>query len=150
MYILTQGNLLLAHTEAIVNPVNTVGVMGKGLALQFRNAYPENYREYKQACELGYLSPGKMFIHCLPDKRYIINFPTKRHWSKPSRMDYIALGLKALVADVQRLGIKSVAIPPLGCGLGGLPWVIVKELMIEHFIKAPNVYWFIFEPQESQ
>ncbi|MCO5761728.1 MAG: macro domain-containing protein, partial [Chromatiaceae bacterium] len=125
MFELTRGNLLEADVEAVVNTVNTEGVMGKGVALQFRKAYPDNYEAYRRACEADEVQPGRMFIfdrQALTNPRFIVNFPTKRHWRSPSRMEDIESGLKALVADVHRLGIRSVAVPPLGCGLGGLPW----------------------------
>ena len=142
-----QGNLLEEETEALVNTVNCVGVMGKGLALQFKGAFPENFQNYKQACEAQKVQPGKMFITST-DKtfpRYIINFPTKRHWRGKSRIEDIEAGLKALVVEVERLNIKSIAIPPLGCGHGGLSWTVVKPLIIAAFAELPDVKVVIFE-----
>ena len=121
MIELTQGDILHADAEALVNTVNCVGVMGRGIALQFKKAFPENFKRYKAVCDKKELQPGKMFIHDLNrllNPRYVINFPTKRHWKGKSRMEDIEAGLKALVAEVCQRNIHSIAIPPLGCGLG--------------------------------
>jgi len=149
MFELMRGNLLEADVEAVVNTVNTEGIMGKGIALQFRKAYPENYDAYKRACEVGEVQPGSMFIHdqrSLANPRYIINFPTKRHWRANSRMEDIESGLAALVKDVKRLGVRSVAVPPLGCGLGGLSWREVQPRMHQAFEELPEVRWMVYEP----
>lgn len=149
MFELTRGNLLEADVEAVVNTVNTEGIMGKGVALQFRKAYPENYEAYRRACEAGEVQPGRMFVfdrQSLTNPRYIINFPTKRHWRSKSRMEDIESGLVALVADVRRLGIRSVAVPSLGCGLGGLPWPEVQRRMRAAFEQVPDVRWQVYEP----
>src|SRR6516162_7903389 len=113
------GNLLDADVQALVNTVNTVGVMGKGIALQFKKAYPENYRAYKKACDAGQVQPGQMLTYDLgglQNPRYIINFPTKRHWRGGSKIEDIESGLVALIKEVERLKIESIALPPLGCG----------------------------------
>ncbi len=149
MFELVQGNLFDADAEAFVNTVNTEGVMGKGVALQFRNAYPDNYKAYRRACRAGDVRPGRMFIHhcnSLSNPKYIINFPTKRHWRSKSRLDDIETGLQALICDVRRLGIRSVAVPPLGCGLGGLSWEEVQHLMRLAFEELPEVRWLVYEP----
>lgn len=149
MFELTQGNLLKADVEAVVNAVNTEGVMGKGIALQFRNAYPDNYEAYRLACEGNDVTPGRMFVfprQSLTNPRYIINFPTKRHWKAKSRMEDIESGLTALVSDVRRLGIRSIAVPALGCGLGGLPWPEVERRMRDAFEQLPKVHWLVYEP----
>ncbi len=152
MIRLIQGDLLKADVEAVVNAVNTQGVMGKGLALQFRERYPDNYQAYRQACQAGAVRPGRMLI-CTRDPserpRYIINFPTKRHWRNPSRMEDIESGLAALVAEVRCLGIRSVAVPALGCGLGGLPWPGVYERMRHAFEATPDVLWLVYGPGGS-
>jgi len=119
------GNLLEANAEALVNTVNTVGVMGKGIALQFRQAFPENYQAYQKACKHNEVKPGHMFVYktgLLTNPRFIINFPTKRHWMEKARMEDIKSGLRDLMAIIKREGIRSVAVPPLGCGSGGLDW----------------------------
>lgn len=125
----TQGNLLEANTEALINTVNEIGVMGKGIALMFRDTYPENNRLYEAACKAKEVHVGKMFVVREADlfgKRWIINFPTKKHWRHPSKMEWIREGLKDLVRVIRENGIKSVALPPLGCGNGGLDWSQVR------------------------
>lgn len=136
---LVHGDILAAEAEALVNPVNCVGVMGKGLALQFKRAFPENYIAYYKACKEGLVKPGTVFVysdpmHMLP--HHIINFPTKRHWRDKSHMGDIALGLVSLVSEVRRLNIMSIAIPPLGCGLGGLQWGEVLPCIQKTFTNA--------------
>ncbi|MEJ7809339.1 MAG: macro domain-containing protein [Gemmatimonadaceae bacterium] len=145
----TRGDLLAADTEAIVNTVNCVGVMGRGIALQMKNAFPANFREYAAACRRGEVEPGRMLVHETGDltgPRYIINFPTKRHWRGRSRLADIESGLDALVAEVRRLGIHSIALPPLGCGLGGLDWADVRPLIERAFAPLPDVRVVVFEP----
>jgi O-acetyl-ADP-ribose deacetylase (regulator of RNase III) len=149
MIDITRGNLLLAEAEALVNTVNCVGFMGKGIALQFKQAFPANFRTYEAACAAEEVVPGRMLIHDnggLVNPRWIINFPTKRHWRGKSRLEDIASGLKALVADVQRLGIRSIAVPPLGCGLGGLDWAVVRPMIEDAFSALPDVQVLLFEP----
>lgn len=149
MIELTRGNLLEAPVEALVNTVNCVGFMGKGIALQFKQAFPTNFKHYETACHAGDVVPGKMMIHDnggLVNPRYIINFPTKRHWKGKSRLEDVESGLKAMVADVQRLGIRSIAVPPLGCGLGGLEWRVVRPMIEQAFVALPNVQVLLFEP----
>lgn len=144
-----QGNLLEENAEALVNTVNCVGVMGKGIALQFKQAFPENFRQYEKACRVDEVQPGRMFIvptGSLFYPRYIINFPTKRHWRGKSKIEDIKSGLKALVAEVQELSISSIAIPPLGCGNGGLDWAKVRPLIESAFAKLPEVKVIVFEP----
>ena len=129
---LTQGNLLLAPVAALVNTVNTEGVMGKGLALQFRQAYELNYKLYRQACKEGRVRVGEMFVTETGEAfgpRYIINFPTKRHWKEASRMEYITAGLESLKTVLREKGIESMAMPPLGCGNGGLAWADVRPVI---------------------
>lgn len=144
------GNLLKAEAEALVNTVNCVGVMGKGVALQFRQAFPENFRRYQSACRAGEVQPGKMFVvptMNLGSPKYIINFPTKRHWKGKSRIQDIRSGLEALVSEVRRLGIRSIAIPPLGCGNGGLDWADVRPLIETAFAELPDVQVILFAPE---
>ncbi|MBW4666301.1 MAG: macro domain-containing protein [Cyanomargarita calcarea GSE-NOS-MK-12-04C] len=144
-----QGNLLSENAEALVNTVNCVGVMGKGIALQFKRAYPENFRSYEKACKAGEVEPGRMFIFStgnLFNPKYIINFPTKRHWKGNSKIEDIQSGLVALVQQVQQLGITSIAIPPLGCGNGGLDWAVVKPRIESAFSELPDVSVILYEP----
>lgn len=147
---LRHGNILDADAEALVNTVNTVGVMGKGIALQFRQAFPRNYEVYRRACEKGEVQPGRMLIVStdrLENPRFIVNFPTKRHWKGKSRIDDIKEGLNALVHDVRRLGIQSIAIPPLGCGNGGLEWIVVKPIIEQAMAALPGVRVLVYEPR---
>lgn len=119
-----QGDILNAQADALVNTVNCVGVMGRGIALQFKKAFPDMFKAYAAVCKRGELKPGRVLaydLNRLERPRYVINLPTKRHWRGKSRMKDIEAGLQALVSEVQRLGLKSVAVPPLGCGPGG--WI---------------------------
>lgn len=144
-----QGNLLEAEAEALVNTVNCVGFMGKGIALQFKQAFPENFQAYRRACEQSQLHPGRMFVFKTGSSigpKYVINFPTKRHWKGKSRIEDIDSGLDALVEDVARLGIKSIAVPPLGCGLGGLDWEKVRPRIEQAFKAVPDVRVLLFAP----
>jgi O-acetyl-ADP-ribose deacetylase (regulator of RNase III) len=143
------GNLLDSDAEALINTVNTVGVMGKGLAAQFKRAFPENYWAYHRACEAGAVRTGQMFIWVLGDGRYIINFPTKKHWRLGSNLPDIRTGLDDLVHQIQELSIRSVAIPPLGCGFGGLRWADVRPLIEGAFDKAPDVEVILFPPRRA-
>lgn len=144
------GNLLEADVEALVNSVNTVGVMGKGVALQFRQAYPNNYAAYLRACKHEEVQPGSMFVvpaGALANPRYIINFPTKRHWRHRSRLSDIKLGLVDLVEVIKNLDIKSIALPPLGCGNGGLRWADVRPAIEEALQALPaNIKVLVYEP----
>lgn len=145
-----QGNLLASNAEAIVNTVNCVGVMGKGIALQFKQAFPHNFQIYEQACRSKQVQPGKMLVvpaDIVANPKYIINFPTKRHWKGKSRLEDIKSGLPALVEAVKDLGVTSVAVPPLGCGNGGLDWSEVAPLIEAAFVELPNVQVFIYTPE---
>jgi O-acetyl-ADP-ribose deacetylase (regulator of RNase III) len=150
MIEITRGNLLEADVEAIVNTVNTVGVMGKGIALQFKKAFPENFTIYKKACDAKELHPGKMLVVAtnaiIGTPRYIINFPTKRHWRGKSKMEDIDSGLAALTEEVRSRAIKSIAVPPLGCGNGGLRWSEVLPRITNAFADLPDVRVLVFEP----
>jgi O-acetyl-ADP-ribose deacetylase (regulator of RNase III) len=124
------GDILDADTEAIVNPVNTVGVMGTGLALQFKRKYPKMFREYLSACRRGELKVGRVLVHSVRGyPRLVVNFPTKRDWRDPSQLEWIEWGLADLQALIGELTIRSIAIPPLGCGHGGLGWSDVRKLI---------------------
>jgi O-acetyl-ADP-ribose deacetylase (regulator of RNase III) len=149
MIKLTQGNLLKAGTEALVNTVNTVGVMGKGIALQFKRAFPENYAFYRSACERGEVQPGRMLVFetgWIGPPRSIINFPTKRDWRAPSRLEDIERGLAALVEEITTRGIRSIAIPPLGCGNGGLDWQEVRPRIESALLGLEGVDILLYEP----
>lgn len=147
---LRTGDILKADAEAIVNTVNCVGVMGRGIALQFKKAFPANFRVYALACEAGEVQPGKMFVHdtgSFTNPRYIINFPTKRHWKGKSRMEDIDSGLAALAQEVSERGIKSIAVPPLGAGLGGLDWDNVRPRIEAALRDLPDLDVLIYEPK---
>jgi O-acetyl-ADP-ribose deacetylase (regulator of RNase III) len=149
MIRLTQGNLLEAPVEALVNTVNTVGVMGKGVALQFKEAYPENFRRYAQSCKLGEVRVGRMFVtelSCLFGPRWIINFPTKEHWRNRTQTAWIEEGLEDLRRVIREKKIASIAVPPLGCGNGGLRWQDVRPLIEEALGGLPNLEVHLYEP----
>lgn len=146
-----KGNLLEDKSEALVNTVNCVGVMGKGIALQFKQAYPDVFKEYEKQCRLGNVKIGKMLVvptNSLLDRKYIINFPTKKHWKEKSKISYIEDGLKDLKKVINDLDIKSIAIPPLGCGNGGLKWAKVRSL-IQHTFENSPIEIFVYEPSGS-
>ena len=137
MFKYKTGDILTEETDALVNMVNCVGAMGRGIALQFKNAFPDNFKAYAEACKRQEVQPGRMFVFDtgrLTNPRYIINFPTKRHWRGKSRMADIEAGLKALQDVIRERNIRSLAIPPLGTGLGGLNWNEVR-LRIEEALE---------------
>ena len=128
--------------------MNTVGVMGKGIALQFKQAFPDVFKQYAKDCKKGLVQVGKMHIvevEGLTAPKYVINFPTKEHWRNPSKLEYIQEGLKDLVRVVEDLEIKSIALPPLGCGNGGLDWQVVCPMILEAF-QPLNVEVHLYEP----
>ena len=146
------GDILREDVEAIVNTVNCVGIMGRGLALQFKNKFPQNFKEYQLACTNKEVQLGKMFVHQtgqLINPKYIINFPTKGHWKQNSKIEDISNGLDDLITIIEKYSIKSIAIPPLGSGLGGLDWKMVKKL-IEEKLKNINCTVILFEPLEQK
>ena len=146
----TQGDLLAADAEALVNTVNCVGIMGRGVALQFKEAFPDNFTAYAQACKEGQVQPGRMFVFAtgqLTNPKWIINFPTKRHWRGNSRMEDIESGLVALREEIKARGIRSIAMPPLGSGLGGLPWPAVKTRIVNALEDMPDLKVCLFEPR---
>lgn len=146
------GDIIAEDVEALVNTVNCVGIMGRGIALQFKNAFPENFEAYKAACHREEVQPGRMFVfetNQLTNPRYIINFPTKRHWRGKSRTEDIEAGLKTLVQEITNLGIRSIAIPPLGSGLGGLNWWDVRYKIADALSILPDVKVVVFEPRDA-
>jgi O-acetyl-ADP-ribose deacetylase (regulator of RNase III) len=149
MLKLIQGNLLLARTEAVVNTVNTVGVMGKGIALAVKETYPLAFSEYEAACRAGHVQIGRMFVSenkTLDGPRWIIHFPTKKHWRNPSKLEWIEAGLADLRNLILERGIHSIAVPPLGCGQGGLAWSDVRPLIESALGNLPDVEVQLFEP----
>lgn len=148
MITFTQGNLLEARVEALVNTVNTVGVMGKGIALMFKERFAENFRRYAAACKAREVQTGKMFVtpvHELDGPRWIVNFPTKQHWRSPSRLEWVQEGLQDLRRFLLEQHIQSVAIPPLGAGNGGLEWAKVRE-QITQTLGDLDIEILVFEP----
>ena len=150
-----RGNLLDAPVAALVNPVNTDGIMGAGLAKQFKQKFPWSYTDYHAACNVRAVQIGKMFISdpgtptsaCYPRLQFIIHFPTKKSWRDPSRLSYIVAGLVDLVKKVRGFEIPSLAIPALGCGLGGLQWTDVHPLIVDAFTQLPDVHILLFPPE---
>ena len=143
------GDILAEDAEALVNTVNCVGVMGRGIALQFKRAFPENFKAYAARCKRGEMQPGQVFVFetgQLTHPYYIINFPTKRHWRGKSRMEDIESGLVSLATEIRTRGIRSIAIPPLGSGLGGLEWPEVRRRMQAALEKFDDVKVVVFEP----
>ena len=145
------GDLLIAEREALVNAVNCVGVMGRGVALAFKRRFPDNFKAYKAACDRGELQPGRMFVfetgELMP--RLIINFPTKRDWRARSRLADVEAGLSALVAEIKRHRVHSIALPPLGCGLGGLEWTEVKPRIHRALAGVADLDALVFEPYRN-
>lgn len=144
------GNLLEADVEALVNTVNTVGVMGKGIALQFKQAFPENFKAYEKAHKADELTHGKVLLFSTGEMfnpKYILNFPTKRHWRGKAKMEDIEAGLEDLVRLIQKYEIKSIAIPPLGCGYGGLNWNDVRPRIEEAVSNLPDLEVWLYPPK---
>jgi len=150
-----RGDLFSEPVEALVNTVNCVGVMGKGVALEFKKRWPANFKAYRKLCENKELIPGRMFIfdtkELFPSEgpRYLVNFPTKAHWRSKSKISYVEDGLDALRGEITTHGIKSIAIPPLGCGNGGLDWSDVKPLILSKLSDLEDVEIVVFPPKDS-
>ena len=149
MIELGTGDIFEADVEALVNSVNCVGVMGRGIALQFKNAFPENFKAYEAACKRDEVQPGRMFVYepgKMTNPRYIVNFPTKRHWRAKSRIEDIEAGLDALADEIRARNIRSIAIPPLGSSLGGLDWADVRPRIEAALGNLENLEVLLFEP----
>ncbi len=147
----TTGNILDSSAEALVNTVNCVGIMGRGIALQFKEKFPANFKAYEAACERGELRPGRMFVFptgWVTGPKFIINFPTKRHWRGKSRIEDIQAGLAALKNEIEERGIRSIAIPPLGAGLGGLDWKQVRPCIEQVLKTLSDVRVLVYEPNQ--
>lgn len=140
-------NIFDTKMDAIINPVNCVGVMGKGLALEFKNKYPENFLKYKKVCDNNELTIGKCFT-TFENGKYIVNFPTKNHWKNKSEYSYIEEGMLALIRHINHYNIKSISIPKLGCGLGGLEWNKVKQIIVDNLQPLINDKQIIVEFNE--
>lgn len=131
MLLFVKYDLFSSPAQTLVNTVNTVGVMGKGIAKEFSRRYPQMFQEYEAYCDSGDLITGALHVWRGPD-RWVLNFPTKTTWRKPSKIEYIKQGLETFRQNYTRLGIRSIAFPPLGCGNGGLDWREVKPLMVQY------------------
>lgn len=148
----TQGNLLEANVDALVNAVNTVGVMGKGIALMFKERFPKNYREYVAASQAGEIQIGRMFVSATDEPsnpKWIVNFPTKKHWRHPTKIEWVREGLVALHQVIRDKHIKSIAIPALGCGNGGLNWADVRPLIEEYLSDLADTEIIVYEPTQK-
>lgn len=153
MIQLTRGDLFASDAEALVNPVNCVGVMGKGLAAEFKRIFPAGFRAYAAACRRNEVAPGKMFVFptgLASGPQHVICFPTKRHWRDASRLEDIEVGLVALAELARSRPFRSIAIPPLGCGLGGLQWDEVRPRIESTFSSIADVRAVVFEPAENR
>lgn len=145
---LMYGDLFESKADAIVNPINCVGVMGGGLALEFKNRYPEMFKVYVDLCKAGHLTPGTIYGHRPPSGPVVLNFPTKDHWKDPSLIKYIHEGLPELISTMRDMDLKSVAIPALGCGLGGLNWADVEPVIRKAF-KDTDLEVHLYPPYNS-
>ena len=150
-----QGDILQTTAQALVNPVNCAGVMGKGLARQVKQAHPENFQAYQRACRAGKLRPGTILAHRVQaqdppsELRYILNLPTKRHWKDPSRLEDVRAGIAALVRSAARLELQSVAVPALGAGLGGLDWNLVHQELLQQLQPLDWLQVQVYPPQNQ-
>lgn len=147
------GNLFDSQAEALVNTVNTVGVMGKGIALQFKKLFPNNYKLYKDICDKKDFKIGQLIVardqNVITGEKIIINFPTKKHWKSPSEYEYIEKGIDELIEVIEKQKIKSIAIPPLGSGNGGLQWFKVKDIINDKLSNIENCEIFVYEPNDN-
>ncbi len=141
------GDLLDAPADAICNPVNLAGVMGRGLALQFRTRWPASYRAYRAALRTGQLGRGRIHAHRLPDGRHVLHCPTKDHWRDPSPPELVRATIDAIGPCCARHGIRSVAVPPLGCGLGGLEWNDIRASLLAAAARHPQLHWVLYGPE---
>lgn len=144
------GDLLQSNCQTIANTVNCVGIMGKGIALQFKQAYPAMHAKYREQCQKGQWKPGMVARYMMPNGQQILNVATKDHWSNPSELPWIVGALKRIVDNHERLEITSLAVPKLGCGNGGLDWSIVGPLMAGSLRKLPFDTWIYISPNDTQ
>ena len=142
MITYVRTNIFESNAHVLVNTVNTVGVMGKGLAKEFKRIYPDMFKQYQKFCEDGTLTIGKLQVYKTPNK-WVLNFPTKANWRSPSKLEYIEQGLQKFVANYDRLGVKSIAFPMLGCGNGGLSWEDEVKPLMEKYLESLPIEIFI-------
>ena len=148
-FISTTGNILDSRSQALVNPVNCAGVMSAGLARQFKARYPEMFQHYRADCRSGKVRIGEVNLYPVPGGKTVVNLPTKIEWQNPSNIDYVAWGLTTLREAVQAQGIETVAVPPLGCGLGGLEWTKVQPIIVR-LLDLPDLRVEIYEPARKR
>ncbi len=146
MVTFVKGDIFKSPAQVLTNTVNCVGVMGKGVALEFKNRYPKMFGDYKSKCDLGEVKPGQPYLW-EDDSAQVLNFPTKRHWRDGSLLQDIEDGLKHLASSYEKLGIQSIAMPALGCGLGGLKWSEVQPLIVKYLGNIPDLDVYVYEPQ---
>ena len=149
MILYVKGNLFNSPAQVLVNTVNTVGVMGKGVALEFKRLYPEMYKQYRALCEAGQFDIGLLWLYKSSNK-WVLNFPTKKHWRNPSRVEYIEAGLQKFVATYVEMGIHSIAFPPLGCGNGQLDFEQQVQPLMHRYLRNLPIDIFIYPEKESQ
>lgn len=149
MITFVEGNIFDSPAQVLTNTVNTVGVMGKGLALEFKKSFPAMFGDYKKKCAAHEVQIGRPYLW-EDDKTQILNFPTKAHWRDDSKLEYIEEGLKYLAAHYQEMGIYTLALAPLGCGNGGLRWADVKALMIQYLAELPDLEVFAYQPRQAE
>ncbi len=142
MITYVKGDIFNSPAKIIVNTVNTVGIMGKGIALEFKNRYPDMFRRYQELCESNQLDVGRLFLWRKSEK-WVLLFPTKKHWRNPSKLEYIESGLLKFVENWDKLGAEAVAFPRLGCGNGGLDWAEVKPIM-EKYLKPLPIQIYVY------
>ncbi len=146
MVTLVKGDIFKSPAQVLTNTVNCVGVMGKGVALEFKNRYPKMFGDYKTKCDQGKVKPGQPYLW-EDGSVQILNFPTKRNWRDNSLLQDIEAGLKHLAGSYEQMGIQSLAMPALGCGLGGLKWSEVQPLIVKHLRDLPDLDVYVYEPQ---
>ena len=148
MILYVQGDLFQSPAQVLVNTVNTVGVMGKGVALQFKRHFPEMYAKYRELCEKGGFNVGSLWLYKTPNK-WVLNFPTKRHWRQPSRIEYVESGMKKFVETYSRMGIHSIAFPPLGCGNGQLDFRSQVQPLMEKYLQPLPIEVFVYPEKDN-
>ena len=148
MILYVKGNLFQSPAQVLVNTVNTVGVMGKGIALEFKRLFPEMYRQYRELCERREFQIGSLWLYKSPNK-WVLNFPTKKHWRNPSRVEYVEAGLRKFVSSYAALGIHSVAFPALGCGNGQLDFDVQVKPLLEKYLRQLPIEVFIYPDRQS-
>ena len=146
MVTFVKGDIFKSPAQVLTNTVNCVGVMGKGVALEFKNRYPQMFNDYKSKCDQGNVKPGQPYLW-EDDSTQVLNFPTKRNWRDKSLLQDIEDGLKHLASSYEQMGIQSIAMPALGCGLGGLKWSEVQPLIVKHLGSISDLDVYVYEPQ---